>query len=251
LFEEILKQADEISKSVGMAAEAKEKEVKEEAQKSDQAESRDVAMAKFVSTEPSLDFSIEGNILSISYQNLKRCEVNVYFMDIELLFSTNPFIEETSDGSKFMCVAPNKRFVIDDLQASPIPSAPNTYTMQLPEYFHNANAYVEITAPESGVSRSQPFYSHSLAVQIFENYGQIKVDSKRSRAAVPQAYIKVYAKLHDGTTEFYKDGYTDLRGRFDYASISNSRLDDVSKFSILVSTDSLGAVVRQARPPAR
>ena len=29
--------------------------------------------------------------------------------------------------------------------------------------------------------------------------------------------MKVYAQMQDGGVQFYKDGYTDLRGRFDYA----------------------------------
>ena len=30
--------------------------------------------------------------------------------------------------------------------------------------------------------------------------------------------MKVYAELEDGPIRFHKDGYTDLRGRFDYVS---------------------------------
>ena len=39
-------------------------------------------------------------------------------------------------------------------------------------------------------------------------------------APLPRAYVKVYAKYPDGSIRFYKDGYTDSRGRFDYASLS-------------------------------
>ena len=37
---------------------------------------------------------------------------------------------------------------------------------------------------------------------------------------IATAYVKVYAKYPDGSVRFYKDGYTDSRGRFDYASVS-------------------------------
>ncbi|MDG1897698.1 MAG: hypothetical protein P8J37_22595 [Fuerstiella sp.] len=36
---------------------------------------------------------------------------------------------------------------------------------------------------------------------------------------------KAYAKMKNGSTQFYKDGHTDLRGRFDYASLSTNDLD--------------------------
>jgi hypothetical protein len=57
--------------------------------------------------------------------------------------------------------------------------------------------------------------------------------------------------MKDGTSRFYKDGYTDLRGRFDYTSLSTNDLDNVNKFSILVMSDELGATVREAIPPKR
>ena len=51
--------------------------------------------------------------------------------------------------------------------------------------------------------------------------------------------------------KFYKDGYTDLRGRFDYTSLSTNELDFVKKFSLLVLSEEHGAVVREASPPQR
>ena len=55
--------------------------------------------------------------------------------------------------------------------------------------------------------------------------------------------------MRDGRVQFYKDGYTDLRGRFDYGSLSTNELEQVSKFSILVMSDAHGAIVSEATPP--
>ena len=63
--------------------------------------------------------------------------------------------------------------------------------------------------------------------------------------------MKVYARTGNGSAKFYKDGYTDLRGRFDYTSLNTSEIDSVSKFSILVLSDDNGALVREAAPPKR
>lgn len=60
----------------------------------------------------------------------------------------------------------------------------------------------------------------------------------------PGVYCKVYAKGKE--TRFYKDGYTDIQGRFKYVS----QLDDVQQFSILFVTEK-GGIIKQARPPTK
>ena len=50
---------------------------------------------------------------------------------------------------------------------------------------------------------------------------------------------------------FTKDGDTDLRGRFDYSSLSTSDLDQVERFALLVMSDEHGAVVQEAAVPKR
>lgn len=55
-----------------------------------------------------------------------------------------------------------------------------------------------------------------------------------------KVYIKAFSKNNKGEVSFYKDGYTDLRGRFDYASINNENLSSIEKFSLFVMSDELG-----------
>ena len=57
--------------------------------------------------------------------------------------------------------------------------------------------------------------------------------------------------LRGGEVRFFKDGYTDVRGRFDYASLSTSDLDRVERFALLVMSDQHGALIREAAPPQR
>ena len=68
---------------------------------------------------------------------------------------------------------------------------------------------------------------------------------------VLRSYIKVYARKAAGKAVFYKYGYTDLLGKFDYASISTDGLDGASRFALLVMSENNGALVREAAPPAR
>jgi hypothetical protein len=61
--------------------------------------------------------------------------------------------------------------------------------------------------------------------------------------------VKVYAKMNDGSAIFFKDGYTDLRGQFDYASVSTDDLKRTVKLSILVLHDKHGASSHETDPP--
>ena len=53
-----------------------------------------------------------------------------------------------------------------------------------------------------------------------------------------------HAKLADGSVKFYKDGYTDLRGRFDYFSVNAPERQAIERFAILMLSENRGAVVR-------
>ena len=97
--------------------------------------------------------------------------------------------------------------------------------------------------------KSLPHFANSLNVQTIQRYGQIYVTEKETAEPIPRSYVKVYAKTTNGTVRFHKDGYTDLRGRFDYISQSNRPVDEIETFSILVLSEKNGAVIRQAELP--
>jgi acyl-CoA-binding protein len=82
-----------------------------------------------------------------------------------------------------------------------------------------------------------------------ENIGQLKVLRKDQNKPLSKVYVKVYSQSRGGSVDFYKDGYTDLKGRFDYTSLSTNQLDSVEKFSILVMSNEFGAIIRDANPP--
>jgi hypothetical protein len=56
-------------------------------------------------------------------------------------------------------------------------------------------------------------------------------------------------RLADGQVKFWKDGYTDLRGRFDYVSVSTPERVPPERFSILVLSEFHGAQIREVSPP--
>ncbi|MDP6720001.1 MAG: hypothetical protein QGF59_15175, partial [Pirellulaceae bacterium] len=204
-------------------------------------ESRDQTQSKLAATEPGFDFTVEAKEVKLNYQNLEEVSVNYYLMDIELLFSRNPFVQQYS--SQFSHIQPNLSHVVK------LPKGKASHQYVLPDELHNANVLVEIVG--AGTTRSQAYYSNSLALQVIENYGQLRITSAGTGKPLSKAYVKVYAQMNDGSVRFYKDGYTDLRGRFDYSSLNTNDLDFVKKLSLLVMSDTHGAVVREAKPPKR
>jgi len=95
---------------------------------------------------------------------------------------------------------------------------------------------------------STTYFSTSLNVQIIENYGQVKVlDS--SEKPIPKVYVKCFAKTRNGVVNFYKDGYTDLRGRFDYATLNTTDVSSIEKYSLFIMQDELGSLIREATAP--
>jgi len=84
---------------------------------------------------------------------------------------------------------------------------------------------------------------------MIENYGQVKVTNMDDKP-LAKVYVKTFIKKKDDKVMFYKDGYTDLRGRFDYASVNSANeLDVIKQFSIFVSSDQLGSIIKEASPP--
>jgi len=197
------------------------------------------AQTQLASSSPSFDFEVESKKVTLHFQNLDRVQVNFYLMDIELLFSRNPFVQQYS--GRFSYIRPNQ---VDFVE---LPGDKSSVEFPLPEALQNKNVLVEITG--AGQTQSHAYYSHSLALQTLQTYGQVRVVDAETGKPLPKTYVKAYAQFKDGTVKFYKDGYTDIRGRFDYASLSTNELDQVQKFSLLILSDTHGAIVREVKPP--
>jgi hypothetical protein len=190
---------------------------------------------------PSFEFTVEGKKVKLNFQRLTEVRVNYYLMDIELLFSRSPFVQ--GESKQFSHILPNQTRTIK------LPPKGSTFDFSLPDNLVNANLLIEIVG--GGLTQSQAYYSGALQVQVIENYGQVRVTQGKPSAPLAKVYVKAYARMQDGNIRFYKDGYTDLRGRFDYTSLNTNELEFVEKFSLLILSDEHGAVVREAKPPKR
>ena len=96
------------------------------------------------------------------------------------------------------------------------------------------------------------YYATQIKVQLTEAFGELKVTEKDSGKPLPRVYVKVFAQKKGGSTSqpfFFKDGYTDIRGKFDYAQTSGNRLKEVERFAILIMSDTLGSIIKECDPP--
>ena len=202
---------------------------------------REQQQGELAATSPSLELRIDGETLLLDHRNLKRATVNLYEVDLEVLFSRNPFAG--SFAGQFGSIRPNRSLSVDLDGDGPTTRVP------LPADLARRNLLVEVTA--GGVVRSQPYYSTGMAARVIEPYGQVAVTRVADGTPLPKVYVKVYARLDDGSVVFHKDGFTDLRGRFDYASLSTDDALRARRFSILVTSPDDGAAVREADAPGR
>ena len=203
---------------------------------------RDREQWALAASEPSLELAVEARRVKLTSANIDRCAVSYREMDIELLFSTNPFLQ--SGSTSFAFVKPQR---VDLLELGAQGGASGRHEFDLPEEFRNSNVLVEVRA--GGRTRRQTYFANDLAVQGIENYGQLRVRGAESGKLLPGAYVKVYARLANGQVRFHKDGYTDIRGRFDYVSLSGMDDAEIVRFAVLIMSAEHGALVRELGPP--
>lgn len=190
---------------------------------------------------PSLELALEGRHATIGYRNLPQCEVRYYELDVEFAFSARPFA--SNDGTSAAFVQPNLR------ETRALPAGGHELAFELPERFTSKNVLVEVRG--AGLVRSRTYFANALQVRFLESWGQVAVSEAGGDAPLPKTYVKVFAKLANGTVRFHKDGYTDLRGRFDYASVSDDPNLGADRYAVLVLDDERGAVIREVAPPVR
>ena len=225
LFADVLAQCEEISGQSQSVVDEK---------------SRDQLQAQLADTAPRLQFELEGQTMKIDHANLANCTVNYYPMDIELLFSRQPFVQDV--GRQFSVIQPNRSDVLtltgDTMSA-----------VQVAEELKDRNLMIEVSG--AGISVQQAYYPNALKVELVESYGHLRIADVEGGDALSKVYVKVYARMNSGEVRFFKDGYTDLRGRFDYTSLNTDELDQVDRFALLIMSDTHGAMVKEAAPPKR
>jgi hypothetical protein len=176
--------------------------------------------------------------LTISATNLKTCLVRWHRLDVEPLFSRAPF--STTEAKQITHVRADHE---QEIIMMPNGSA----TAVVPDNLRQQAVAVEVLA--GGQRQMLNTFAHALDIRLSPSSGQILVQHADTGKPLPITYIKVYAEHNSGAISFYKDGYTDLRGRFDYASLGTGAAHGVQRFALFISHEQAGSTVREIGPP--
>jgi len=171
----------------------------------------------------------------IKYKNLESLTVKLYKIDIELMFTTAPF---TRSNHSYRFVEPTHSFTRNVEKEAKVNMLPLTDITGPLDAEGGENMIFEVISGVRCVNGS--IYMNQLDLQLSES--QVRVLRKTEGTPVVKAYVKVYVQTRSNLEGvFFKDGYTDLRGRFDYKTVATNALDSVVRFGILVKTLSNGA----------
>jgi hypothetical protein len=190
--------------------------------------------------EESLNIELKDQSININYRNVSTITIKYYLIDIEILFSRSPFVKKTKVD--FGLVKPQK---IETIKVENT-KIENKYLLNIPEELKNKNFFIEVS---SGKKKENEIYNSSLLkYSIIQSIGEIKVKDPEGNA-LPKVYVKCFCETNSGLIKFYKDGFTDLRGKFDYVSLNNDLVNEVKKFSILMVSEKYGSIIATCNPP--
>ena len=86
---------------------------------------RNQQQGQMAAKEPAFDFVLDNKTMQLTWQNLTEVRVNYYLMDVEVLFSRNPFVQ--SYGGQFATIRPNETREVK------LPAGQNKLALALPE----------------------------------------------------------------------------------------------------------------------
>lgn len=232
-------------------------------------------------SEPILEFEVDqrNDELVVQYSNIKSIEIKYYDMNIEVMFSNNPFMNSSGDkatSENFNWIKPSYTVTMDlpdqktsseeqtqdeDFDIIGVGQVNSLQTLKIPFNGGNKNVFIEISS--GSIKRRQAYYASHLYTHLAESFGVVRVMSEKSKRPLAGVYVKVYARLKQGgEIHFWKDGYTGLNGVFDYIGVtegnqlmgSNEKLKDlmmekIDKLSVLILSAEEGATVKEASPP--
>ena len=182
----------------------------------------------------------DQDTININYKNISDITVKYYLIDIEILFSRSPFVKKTKIDFNLVKPQKTEKFKVDNVPKE------NKYLLKIPEELKNKNFYIEISSGKK--KEKEIYYSSLLQYSVLESIGEIKVlDPKKN--PLPKVYVKCFCETNSGDIKFYKDGFTDLRGKFDYVSLNTDLVNEVKRFSLLMVSKEYGSIITIINPP--
>ncbi|MCP5534151.1 MAG: hypothetical protein H7A48_13355 [Akkermansiaceae bacterium] len=188
---------------------------------------------KAAAEAPRLEIEPAGeDRIAIRHSGIGEAKLRLFPVDLEMLFSKNPFLESGA-GASLPSIRPNETLDV------PLPAATGETEISLPESLRKGNLLVSAEAGDLKLLRV--LESRSLDLRNDPAERTVQVFSRASSRPLPKAYVKVYAERAGGEVSFHKDGYTDLRGKFDYLSHTGESPAGIRRLAVLVSHPDFGA----------
>lgn len=184
-----------------------------------------------------MKFDLDGTNIVVKYDNIPSITVKYYLIDPEVAFSKTPFLQNSGDAN-------DSYSYVKEIKSTQIPLDPNLKSVTLPidKQFISQNVMIEVNVVFH--HEMQTYFASDFKVTIYENYGELKVTDVRDKP-LSQVYVKVYARMNNGDINLYKDGYTDIRGKFEYES---ENLENVNQFSLLLLSEEKGSQRKECKP---
>lgn len=184
-------------------------------------------------SKPLITPEIKGEVVKVLYKKVEELRFDFFEIDLEILFSVCPFLGE--EFNKLVYVKPHHT------EAKKVDQREEMEVMELaiPEFLRNKNFIVKVSC---GDVKNMVVHSNSkMIISIDKEEGTIKALTPDMKP-LSKVYVKCFSRGagRGSTEEFFKDGYTDIRGSFTYFDRKTSNISDTERFSILVSHSSFG-----------
>jgi len=166
----------------------------------------------------------------VTARNLASCTLKAYPVDVEIGFSKDPFGQNgaVSGGILGMKPAWTEEVALAEAKETRV---------ALPKGLRRTNLVLVASGADGRAEERLELTPGSLDVQVAREARQLRVRGADGRP-LAGAYVKVYAKDASGReTKFHKDGYTDMRGAFDYESVSTDTEFRPAEFAVFVQGD--------------
>lgn len=188
-----------------------------------------------------LSGELEGGKIKTTTKNVSSFKISYYKIDLEIMYSQDPFLSVGMSDYSFV------RANLTETKTIDLSTDYVTEYYDIPTEFTNCNMLIQITC--GAKTENLTYFPSSMKAFIVENYGQIKVTDEENKP-LSKVYVKCFSRKKNGTVSFFKDGYTDLRGTFDYAALNLENITNIDKFALLVVSEDKGALIKQSNPPS-
>jgi len=179
---------------------------------------------------PSLDLALAADgKLMVKRHKVDKTLLQLFSVDLEVMFSKDPFL--TGDGAVLPGIRAN--------ETREVTLTAEETSVELPENFRKGN--VLVSAKSGATKVLKVLDSRALETIRQPEERTLQVHDSAGRLPLPQCYVKVYVEGRNGEATFHKDGYTDLRGKFDYLSHTGSEIGEIRRISVLISHPEKGA----------